>query len=217
MKKSTLVIFSAVALLLIFLAGAFYYQARKSDEAAAAAQKNLAHLVRMHAPSKGKPDAKVHIVEFFDPACGTCREFYPYVKKLLADNPDRIKVSLRYAPFHPGSDQVVKMLEAARRQGKFWEALEAVLAAQDSWAPNHRPQPGLVWNFLGGIGLDIDRARLEMESPEIAALIAQDVEDARVLNVTATPEFFVNGMPMPSFGFEQLKQLVEDALARNYR
>jgi len=36
------------------------------------------------------------------------------------------------------------------------------------------------------------------------------------LNVKATPEFFVNGKPLPSFGYDQLKSLVEDELAAAY-
>jgi hypothetical protein len=30
--------------------------------------------------------------------------------------------------------------------------------------------------------------------------------------VTATPEYFVNGKPMPSFGWQQLMDLVNEAL-----
>jgi protein-disulfide isomerase len=32
------------------------------------------------------------------------------------------------------------------------------------------------------------------------------------MNVTMTPEYFVNGKPLPSFGFEQLQTLVDEAL-----
>jgi hypothetical protein len=35
--------------------------------------------------------------------------------------------------------------------------------------------------------------------------------------VTQTPEYFVNGRPLPSFGFEQLKKLVDEALAASPR
>jgi hypothetical protein len=37
--------------------------------------------------------------------------------------------------------------------------------------------------------------------------------DAKTLNVTQTPEYFINGHPMPSFGCEQLHTLVEEELA----
>ena len=38
----------------------------------------------------------------------------------------------------PSSDAVVAMLDAARMQGKYWEALEALLRAQERWVQNHR-------------------------------------------------------------------------------
>ena len=43
-------------------------------------------------------------------------------------------------------------------------------------------------------------------------MIARDLGDAKTMNVTMTPEYFVNGKPLPSFGFDQLKTLVGDAL-----
>jgi protein-disulfide isomerase len=217
MKQKTLFVVSAALLVLAFVAAALLYNIQQSDKTAQAAERNKSILVRMHSPTLGKVDARVHIVEFFDPACETCRSFYPFVKGLMAADPERIRLSIRYAPFHDGSDYVVKILEAARKQGRYWEALEAILASQPYWAPNHVPQPQLVWRQLGGIGLNLDQVRSEMNAPEIANLIEQDIRDARTLNVTKTPEFFVNGRPMPSFGYEQLKQLVEDALATAYR
>ena len=39
-----------------------------------------AALASEHAPMVGDPDAKVHIVEFLDPACEACAAFYPLVK-----------------------------------------------------------------------------------------------------------------------------------------
>lgn len=104
------------------------------------------------------------------------------------------------------------VLEAARKQGKFWPALEALLAAQANWAPHHTPQVALVWKHLEGLGLNLEQMRADMNAPEIANVIAQDLADARTLNVTKTPEFFVNRIPLPSFGYEQLKKLVDNAL-----
>lgn len=216
MKQKYLVILSALFLLLAFAAATLLYQSGKSDAAVQAYQRDKSTFVRAHSPVLGNPAAKVDIVEFFDPACETCKQFSPLVKKLMAAHPDKIRLYARYAPFHQGSDQVVKLLEAAKRQGKFWETLDAVFAAQSSWAAHHRPQPELVWNYIGGIGLDIAKMRQDMASPEIEKIIEQDLADAKTLNVKATPEFFVNGKPMPSFGYEQLKRLVDDAVSAAY-
>jgi protein-disulfide isomerase len=46
--------------------------------------------------------------------------------------------------------------------------------------------------------------------------VERDLSDAKAMRVTATPEYFVNGKPMPSFGEQQLRQLVSDALSEAY-
>lgn len=212
MKKNTLFIAAVVALLLAFVVGRSIYQSSEREQAEASAPANTAMLVRPHAPTLGPADAPVVIVEFMDPACETCAVFYPMVKQLMAANGDQIRLVLRYAPFHQGSDMVVAALEAARRQDRFWPALEALLETQAGWAPNHTSQMGLAWRFLDGLGLDFAQMRQDMLAPEVGQLIAQDLADARALNVTKTPEFFVNGKPLPSFGWAQLETLVEEAL-----
>ena len=42
------------------------------------------------------------------------------------------------------------------------------------------------------------------------------VADAKTLNVTQTPGFFVNGRPLTDFGYQQLKALVEAEVKRAY-
>ena len=212
MKQKSIFTLAAVLLIAAFIVGAFFYKNQKTEQAAQLAAKNQISLVRADAPSFGNADAPVHIVEFFDPACGTCREFYPLVKNLMAAHPGKIRLTMRYAPFHPGSDQVVKVMEAARKQGQFQQTLEALFASQTVWVQNHTAQADLIWSPLGGLGLDMERIKSDMNSPEIARTIAQDLADAKTMNVTMTPEFFVNGRPLPSFGFEQLRTLVDEAL-----
>lgn len=213
MKQKNLFIASAILFVVAFVVGMFLYNGQKQQEASQMAEANRTALMRMHSPTLGKADAPVVIVEFLDPACETCSAFYPRVKQLMAANPDRIRLVLRYAPFHNGSDKVVAVLEAARKQGKLWPALEALLATQADWAPHHTPQVALVWRHLEGLGLNMEQMAFDMTAPEIGKVIAQDLEDAKTLNVTMTPEFFVNGRPLPSFGFEQLTTLVNEALA----
>lgn len=212
MKPKGLLLAGLGLLLLALALGAWIYKSQADASGTVTAQ-NQSALVRAHSPLFGNANAPVHIVEFLDPACGTCRDFYPFVKELMAAHPGQIKVSVRYAPFHRGSDQVVKVLEAARKQGQFKPALEALFATQPVWVQNHVAQVDLVWGPLGNLGLDMERLRADMNSPEIAQLLQQDLTDANTLGVAMTPEFFVNGKPLPKFGYEDLKQLVEDALA----
>lgn len=213
MNKKLLVAGSAIVMLVAFGAAVMAFKHQSAQEADRLADANRASLVRMHSPTLGRQDAPVVIVEFLDPACETCRAFYPLVKQIMAEHPDKIRLILRYAPFHKGSDKVVAVLEAARRQGKLWPALEALLASQDEWSPHHTPQVGLVWKHLDGLGLNMEQMAFDITAPETARIIEQDLADAKTLSVTKTPEFFVNGKAMPSFGANQLKTLVNDALA----
>jgi protein-disulfide isomerase len=213
MKQKNIFIAAAALLILVFAGGAFLYQKQHAEAAAQLAQQNMAALVRADAPSFGNPDAPVHIVEFFDPACGTCREFYPMVKALMAQHPGQIRLSLRYAPFHPGSDTVVKVLEASRQQGRFEATLEALFARQDVWVQNHTANAQLTGPLLAPLGMDLAQLQNDANAPEVATIIARDLADAKTLNVTMTPEYFVNGKPLPRFGFAELEQLVNDELA----
>jgi protein-disulfide isomerase len=210
MNRKILFISVAGLLVLAFAVAAVLFQQSASGRF------DQSVLERQGAPIKGPQDAKVTIVEFLDPACGTCRDFYPFVKKLIDQYPGKVRAMVRYAPLHPGSDQVVKMLEAARYQDKFWQALELLFFEQYRWVVNHRSQPSRAQAVLAALNLDQKRFLADMKRPEVVQAIEKDVQDGQTLNVRATPEFFVNGRPMPSFGYDQLSRLVEEAVADAY-
>ena len=205
--------------LLALLAGAFFFGVTAYQKSVQTAQdeQNRAEqsrLVRMHSPVFGPTNAPVTIVEFFDPACETCRAMYPIVKDLLAKYPTEVRLVIRYAPLHKGSDLVVKLLEAAKRQGKYQAVLEAVLEAQPAWADHHQPDVMLAFKAAAQTGLDIDQAIKDAQKPEMDALLQQDVADLTALKVTKTPTFFVNGRSLPSFGPDQLAALVAEEVAK---
>jgi protein-disulfide isomerase len=212
MKQKTLFTVAVAFLLGAFILAALLYNVEREVPDGMVPEADRTALVRMHSPTLGRADAPVVIVEFLDPACETCAAFYPLVKQIMAANPDRIRLVLRYAPFHKGSDQVVAALEAARKQGKFWPALEALLGAQDDWTRHHVVQVERIWPHLERAGLDLRQLRADMAAPGVAGVIEQDLLDAQTLKVQKTPDFFVNGRALPSFGAEQLKALVDEAL-----
>lgn len=203
-------------ILIVFAIAVLVYNEKKTDELTETANKNASLLIRDYSPTTGDASAKVTIVEFFDPACETCKAFHPFVKQIMAANPGRIKLVLRYLPLHKGSDYVAKLLEAARLQNKFWETLEVIYQTQSEWASHHNPQPEKLWSLLRGSGLDLSKAREDMISSTIAQRVQQDLSDARQLQVNKTPGFFVNGKPLVRFGSEQLLQLVNEEIRSNY-
>ena len=214
MKQKTIFIASLVVLALFFVFGIQMYNSQQSEQATQTVTQNREALVRFYSPSLGPANAPVHIVEFLDPACEGCRAFYPFVKDLVAAHPDDVRLTVRYAPFHQGSDDFVRVLEAARKQDKYWETLEALFIHQPQWTRDHTAVLDLAWPVLESVGLDLAQLKQDMQSPEIDQILQQDYADLKTLNVRQTPEFFVNGRPLPSFGSDELQHLVEEELAK---
>ena len=240
MKKRHLAVLGGGALLLAFAVGGYLYKSQQEAKVLAmtqaapkAAPKAAAKapavkterpapprlspvLVREHSMSMGSADARVILVEYFDPGCETCRVFADFVKAILAAQPGKVRLVLRYAPFHQGADMMVAILEAARLQGRYWETLQVMYDTQPQWASHHHPQPDRIWAFLPSAGVDVARIRQDIQRPEIIAIVQQDMEDAQTLGVRRTPAFFVNGKPLTNFGPNQLKDLVETEIAAQY-
>ena len=224
-KKITVVALVAIVLVFFFLGMNAYQKRVQNSQAEKVSQvvqqsgsepaiQTDNRLVRFHSPVFGPSNAPVTIVEFFDPACETCRAFYPIVKDILKQYPNDVRLVIRYAPFHAGSDQVVKLLEAAKRQNKYQPVLEMILATQPQWADHGKPNIELAFRAAQEAGLDIAKAQADAQGSDIAAVLNQDIEDLTALQVTKTPTFFVNGRGLPSFGDQQLLSLVAEEVAK---
>jgi protein-disulfide isomerase len=103
-KRRNLFVGSVLVLFLAFAAAAMLYHSEHANSGQLAAAKNHPALASTHSPNFGHADAKVHIVEFLDPACETCAAFFPHVKALMSAHPGKVRLSLRHVPFHRGSD-----------------------------------------------------------------------------------------------------------------
>ena len=214
MNKQWIVVGSVVAVVVAFIAGAVVFKGRETQQVSQAAQSNSDALVRASSPVFGNPAAKVTIVEFFDPACETCRAFYPLVKTMVNSSFGQVRLVVRHAPLHQGSDSAVKILEAARLQGQYWPAVERALAGQPQWAAHGNARPELIWDLIADLAMDMAKARSDADSPAVAQLLAQDIADMKALKVDRTPGFFVNGTPLRDFGEAQLRALVDQEIKK---
>ena len=208
MNRRTLVLGTVAAAVGIFGVGAWVVQQNQPETLAAPAVVKGAPLVRPYAPILGEQSAPVTIVEFFDPACEACRAFHPIVKGILDEHQGQVRVILRYAAFHKGSDEAVKILEAARLQNVFEPVLEALLRAQPLWASHGAPRIELAWDAAVAAGLEVTAARAAMDDPEIIRRLEQDAADVQVVRVRQTPTFFVDGRPLMRFGADELREMV---------
>lgn len=202
----------SACLITIFLLAAYWYRNQERKEANTRTMKNADLLVRSYSPSLGPSDATVTIVEFFDPECEACRAFFPIVKSLLNEFPGKVRLVLRYMPFHKNSMYAATVLEAARKQGKYWEALELMFARQPEWASHHAPRPELLTGYMKSLSLNMDALGASLEDMEPKSKIQQDQQDGTQLGVTGTPTFFVNGKLLQRLDPEELRTAIKDAL-----
>lgn len=212
MQNKKIVLVSIAVLIAAFLIGGYVYKNNQSEKIQKMSKEQALLFQRPHSLVVGNKNAKVQLVEFFDPACGTCAQFHPKVKKLLKEHDGKIKLVLRYAPFHQNSNYAVKMLEGARAQGKFMETLDLMFSTQRYWIDRHVVNPQLLWRILPKAGLDMEKLGKFMNDPKADEIIKQDLADAEMLKADKTPAYYVNGKPLQVFGWDNLVNLVESEL-----
>ncbi len=216
-SKKYFYIGTAALILTLFLVGSKLYMNSKDKELSFLAAENSALFIRDYSPRFGNKDAKVFLIEFLDPECESCRHFYPYIKELLKEFGDKVQLVVRYAAFHGNSKTAIRAIEAARKQGKYWEALSLLFEKQPEWGSHHNPRIELIYDFLAGLGLDMNQLREDMQDSSIDKIISQDTEDLKKLNVKGTPTFFVNGKKPPRFGLSHLREMLKEEVKKAYQ
>jgi protein-disulfide isomerase len=214
----------AAALVAVFAVVAFFYLRGEEKQRVeqVAVQARVAEkaptddtvFVRPHSRSQGPRDAKVTVVEFLDPECESCRAIYPGVKHLLSQYEGRVRFILRYMPLHPNSVYAAGALEAAGKQGKYWEMLEIMFQHQPEWGSHHHPRPELIPGYAKQLGLDMQAFEQSLSDGAHHKIVEIDHTDGKTLGVTGTPTFFVNGRLLERLGYETLKALIDQELAK---
>lgn len=178
-------------------------------------------LVRPDSPTLGPANAKVTLVEFYDPECEACAAFHPIVKKILKDYEGRIRLVVRYMPLHPNSLSAATFTEAAGEQGKYWQAQELLFRRQHEWGQKHgpaatsEPPPNinvLFQKYAEELGLDLAKANEAVRENRYGAKIDRDKKDGQALGVRQTPTFFVNGRKLMQFSESALRQMIDAEL-----
>jgi len=156
--------------------------------------KKTVNLVRGGEIVRGKKGAENQIVEFTDYECPACASEADVLKELLQKYPNRIELSLRHMPIpgHKWSKLLAKAVEAAGKQGKFWEMNDEIFAKRDEWLGKEEIKD-YVLEMAGNLGIDKDKFLIDWESKEVETKVTQDFNDGVILGVSSTPTLFVNG------------------------
>ena len=200
--------------------GSSYYRDSKQAERKSSTANSA--LIREDSASLGPADAKVTIVEFYDPECESCAAFNPTVKKIMKEYDGRARLIVRYMPLHPNSMLAAVFTEAAGEQGKYWEAHDLLFEKQPEWgerhgAPSDAPKPdvrALFDKYAGELGLDKEKYNSAIKENRFAAKLERDKQDGKTLGVRQTPTFFVNGRQLAKLTGADLRALIDEELKK---
>lgn len=170
--------------------------------------------VRADSPFLGPADAKVTIVEFFDPECESCRAFEPVVMGLLKKYDGQVRLVARYFPLHTNSLLAAATIEAAAQEdeAKRWRMREYLFEKQPEWGEQQTSQQNKFLLYASDLGLEEQAVRTAMDSSAIRKLVERDRQDGEALGVRGTPTFFVNGKLMSELSSAALEQAIQSAL-----
>ncbi len=139
----------------------------------------------------GNPNGDITVVEFFDYNCGYCKRGLRDVIKLVESDPN-VRVVFKELPIlSKGSEEASRVAIASGKQGKYWDVHKAMLEAKG--VMNEANALAIATK----LGLDIDKLKKDMASPEVEAEIKKSEALAKKMGVNGTPHFLVGDRAIP--------------------
>jgi protein-disulfide isomerase len=147
---------------------------------------------------RGPKSAPVTIEEFGDFQCPPCGILAPVLAQEEKEYGERLRVVFHHFPLamHAHAREAALAAEAAHNQGHFWAMHDLLYKEQAIWSKADNV-PILFSSYAGTIGLDPDRFKKDLQSPEVAARVDADQKLGSSRGVTSTPALFVNNVVLP--------------------
>lgn len=145
-------------------------------------------------PILGNPNAPITLVEFGDYQCHFCNVFFHNTEESILKNyVETGKVKMIFKDFTiigPDSVNAAHGAHCANDQGLFWEYHDILYnnwkGENNGWASSDN-----LLRFAQEIGLDVDKWSECMVNSDHSAIILASNKDARDLDLTGTPSFYV--------------------------
>jgi len=181
-------------------------EAKAEDAKGLIAAKQSELLRDASSPVGGNPDGDVTIVEFFDYRCPYCKQVEPSLETLIKED-GKIRIIYKEFPvLGPASVYASRVALAARKQGKYAAFHDAMMAKKGQITDD------IVLAVAKAAGLDLDRAKVDMNAPEVNEIIARNKALASALEIGGTPTFIIGDKVMPGAGdIDDLRKMVESA------
>ena len=164
---------------------------------------------------RGNPDAEVTIIEFSDFECPFCGRLHPTIERVVAES-ENVKWVYRHFPLgnHQNAIAAAVASECAAKIGgndAFWDFSDLLFQNQRQLGT------ALYEQAATNLGIDIEEFRTCQESPEIANIVREDLQEVQRVGGTGTPYSILitaSGQLVPFSGalpYATVKALVEQA------
>jgi protein-disulfide isomerase len=161
-------------------------------------------------PIKGAPDAPATIVLFTDFQCPYCARILPVINQVLEQNKGKAKLVFKNFPLssHQFARKAAAAALAAGKQGKFWELHDRLFQNYS------RLNDQVVQEQAQQLGLDMQKFEKDMNDPQIAQAINQDLQDGNKAGVRGTPTIYVNGILLRNTSVEGFQAAIDKELEK---
>lgn len=165
------------------------------------------------APTKGKENAPITLVEFSDFQCPYCQVTAPMLKQVADKFGDKVQIIYRQYPIpslHPFAFKAAEASLCANEQGKFWELHDAMFADQKKLAVSD------IKATAKRLGLNDKKFAGCLDTGRFVEQVQNDQREAEKSGVTGTPAMFINGRYVEggSVPFTTVEALINKELAR---
>lgn len=163
-------------------------------------------------PWIGAKDPVLVINEFTDYKCFQCKKMHYFLRHLIAEHPDKIRLvhyhfpmdhqfnPILTKPYHVGTGKLALMALYATANKRFWEVNDILFASDEIKVHEIAEKTGL--NFRGLLG--------SMESKIAKAILMQDIKKGFEHGLTGTPGYLIDGvMYEGQIPYEKLNKIMQ--------
>ena len=154
-------------------------------------------------PVGSNPKGDVALVEFFDYRCPYCKLVEPWIEAILKDDPKLRIVYKEFPILGKESTFAAHVAFAALKQGRYEQFHDAMIATKGTITED------VVLKVAAEAGLDITKAKADMNAPEIDQIIKRNYDLSDKLGINGTPSFVIGDVLIPgAVDLAELRKMV---------
>ncbi len=143
---------------------------------------------------KGNNNAPIQITEYIDFQCPACAAGAKYLKEMMQQYPNAIRLQLKYFPLisiHKHALLSAHYAECAARQNKFWEFQDLLIEYQPQWHELEKTDE--IFDLMGQkVGLDANVLKDCLNDKSVEDLILNQRKEGEQLGIKSTPTYFID-------------------------